>query len=83
MRYRGVHRRSGEQGRRDCIFSGSHESVEVLPIFNVALTRNRGMSFGLFTGLPWWTLSFLGAHGSHATIRMALAHPHETERRRY
>jgi signal peptidase II len=41
-------------------FSGSHESVEVLPIFNVVLTRNRGVSFGLFTGLPWWTLAFLG-----------------------
>ena len=41
-------------------FSGSHESVEVLPIFDVVLIRNRGVSFGLFTGLPWWGLAFLG-----------------------
>ena len=31
-------------------FFGSHESVEVLPIFNVVLTRNRGMSLAFSRG---------------------------------
>ena len=36
------------------------EGVEVLPIFNLVLARNRGVSFGLLTGLPWWGLAVLG-----------------------
>ncbi|MBI2716251.1 MAG: signal peptidase II [Rhizobiales bacterium] len=40
--------------------SRAAESVEVLPIFNLVLTRNRGVSFSLLTGLPWWALASLG-----------------------
>lgn len=34
--------------------------IEVLPIFNLVLTHNRGASFGLFGGLPWWALVLIG-----------------------
>ncbi|TAJ81807.1 signal peptidase II [Reyranella sp.] len=40
--------------------SRPQESVEVLPIFDLVLARNRGVSFGLLTGLPWWALAALG-----------------------
>ncbi len=40
--------------------SRAEESVEVLPIFNLVLGRNRGVSFGLLTGVPWWALAVLG-----------------------
>lgn len=42
------------------LFSGPGESVEVLPFFNVILARNRGVSFSLLKGLPWWSLAFVG-----------------------
>ncbi len=35
------------------------EGVEILPIFNLVLTHNRGASFGLLSGLPWWALAFV------------------------
>jgi len=34
--------------------------IEVLPVFNLVFTRNRGVSFGLLSGLPGWGLLFLG-----------------------
>ncbi|WP_136651115.1 signal peptidase II [Paracoccus aeridis] len=34
------------------------ESVEVLPILNLVLVRNRGISFGMLGGvMPWWALT--------------------------
>ena len=36
------------------------EGIEVLPIFNLVLTHNRGASFGLLSGLPWWALVVFG-----------------------
>ncbi len=36
------------------------EGIEVLPIFNLVLTHNRGASLGLFSGLPWWALVVAG-----------------------
>ena len=36
------------------------ESIEILPFFNLVLTHNRGVSFGLLAWLPWWGLAFLG-----------------------
>ena len=41
-------------------FSRPGEGSEVLPFFNVVLGRNRGVSFGLLAGLPWWSLASLG-----------------------
>jgi len=40
--------------------SGAGESVEVLPILKLVLMRNRGVGFGLLTGLPWWAVASLG-----------------------
>ncbi len=34
--------------------------IEVLPVFNLVFTRNRGVSFGLLSGLPGWGLVLLG-----------------------
>lgn len=34
--------------------------LEVLPVFNLVFTRNRGVSFGLLSGLPGWGLVLLG-----------------------
>ena len=31
-----------------------------MPVFNIALSRNRGENFGFLTWLPWWVLAFLG-----------------------
>lgn len=36
------------------------EGIEVLPVFNLVLTHNRGASFGLLSGLPWWALVVFG-----------------------
>lgn len=30
---------------------------EIFPGFNLVLGRNDGIAFGLFQGMPWWTLS--------------------------
>ncbi len=35
------------------------EGVELLPIFNLVLTHNRGASFGLLSGLTWWALAIV------------------------
>lgn len=36
--------------------------IELLPILNVVLVRNEGISFGLFGGfVPWWLLAAFGA----------------------
>ncbi len=35
------------------------EGVELLPIFNLILAHNRGASFGLLSGLPWWALAIV------------------------
>lgn len=48
------------KGAALAFLSRPEDSVEVLPIFNLVLTRNRGVSFGLLTGLPWWGLTVLG-----------------------
>ena len=48
------------KGAAIAFFSRPEEIVEVLPIFNLVLTRNRGVSFGLLTALPWWGLTALG-----------------------
>lgn len=37
------------------------ERLEVLPVFNLVLVHNRGVSFGMFGFLPWWTLTVGGA----------------------
>lgn len=35
--------------------------VEVLPVFNLVLVRNHGVSFGMLGGIaPWWALILLG-----------------------
>lgn len=34
--------------------------IEVLPVFNLVLTRNPGVSFGLFGMVPWWGLALVG-----------------------
>lgn len=34
--------------------------IEVLPVFNLVLVRNRGVSFGLLANLPWWALAITG-----------------------
>lgn len=35
--------------------------VEVLPVFNLVLVHNRGVSFGMFGGVvPWWGLTIIG-----------------------
>jgi len=34
--------------------------IEVFPVFNLVLVRNRGVSFGLLANLPWWVLAILG-----------------------
>ena len=35
--------------------------VEVLPVFNLVLVRNYGVSFGILSGIaPWWVLILLG-----------------------
>lgn len=34
--------------------------IEVLPVFNLVLARNRGVSFGLLASLPWWVLAISG-----------------------
>lgn len=44
-------------------FSGPEEGAQSLPFFNLVLTRNRGVSFGLLTDLPWWALAPLGLAG--------------------
>lgn len=36
------------------------EGIEVLPVFNLVLTHNRGASFGLLSGLPWRALVVFG-----------------------
>lgn len=41
-------------------FSGPEKSVEVLPVFNLVLSHNRGVSFGLLAELPWWGLTAVG-----------------------
>lgn len=36
-------------------------SIDVLPILNIVLVRNDGISFGLLGGVvPWWLLAMLG-----------------------
>ncbi|WP_205042125.1 signal peptidase II [Rhodoligotrophos defluvii] len=34
--------------------------LEVLPVLNLVLVRNSGVSFGMLDGLPWWALTLLG-----------------------
>lgn len=35
--------------------------IKILPVFNLVLVHNTGVSFGLFGLVPWWTLGLLGA----------------------
>ena len=35
--------------------------VEILPVLNLVLVRNEGVSFGMLSGVaPWWALTLLG-----------------------
>lgn len=34
--------------------------IEVLPVFNLVLVHNRGVTFGLFSLVPWWALTVAG-----------------------
>ncbi|MAC40106.1 signal peptidase II [Parvibaculum sp.] len=36
------------------------DGVEILPMFNLVLVHNTGVSFGLFGLVPWWALVLLG-----------------------
>lgn len=36
------------------------DGIALLPVFNLVLIHNRGASFGLFSGLPWWALVVVG-----------------------
>jgi len=37
------------------------QGVEVLPVLNLVLVRNKGVSFGMLSGVaPWWALAALG-----------------------
>lgn len=48
------------KGAAIAFYSQFEAGIEVLPVFNLVLSRNRGVSFGLLTGLPWWGLTVLG-----------------------
>ena len=48
------------KGAARASYSRLEEGIEVLPVFNIALSRNRGENFGFLTWLPWWVLAFLG-----------------------
>ena len=48
------------KGAARAFYSRLEEGIEILPVFNLVLTRNRGVSFGFLTWLPWWVLAFLG-----------------------
>lgn len=48
------------KGAARAFASRLEEGIEVLPVFNLVLTSNRGVSFGFLTWLPWWALAFLG-----------------------
>lgn len=34
--------------------------IEILPVFNLVLVHNRGVSFGLLGLVPWWALALFG-----------------------
>ncbi len=48
------------KGAAIAFFAQLEAGIEILPVFNLVLIRNRGVSFGLMNGLPWWALAFLG-----------------------
>ena len=35
--------------------------LEILPVLNLVLVRNRGVSFGMLGTVPWWVLSLIGS----------------------
>ncbi len=48
--------------------------ITVIPGFNLVLSRNEGVAFGLFTGASWWVLSlFAGAICVWLLYTMAIA----------
>ena len=41
---------------------GLRSGIEVLPVLNLVVVRNDGVSFGMLGGVaPWWTLTAVGA----------------------
>jgi len=48
------------KGAAIAFFAQLEAGIEILPVFNLVLIRNRGVSFGLMKELPWWGLAFLG-----------------------
>ena len=64
------------------------QGVEVLPVLNLVLVRNEGVSFGMLGGVaPWWALAALGVtivavllawlwrgHGRVLSLALSLIH---------
>jgi len=49
-----------DQGSKAVALDALTSGVEVLPVLNLVLVRNHGVSFGMLGGLaPWWALALL------------------------
>lgn len=49
-----------DQSSKSLALRSLEDGIEVLPVFNLVLVRNEGMSFGMLGGLaPWWSLTLI------------------------